>query len=434
MDDDTTLGSTTASAMVRDKGNAFVALNSTSVKEDKESSLNQNTRDVSFSVSTNRGEGTAKNALLLPPTSLKSHSMEQENVTVSVANIPTELESPKLNSTTLTPVTMLPAISVAQQTVPTKPVPTAPASLQVNLIITKDQGILGFGVIPLQGNSGVQVSTLQPDSSAFKAGLRIGDVLVKLDTTIIRHMRMSDIVPLLQKIPQGGTVHLQVSRRQQQLPFSSISGVSLPPPPKKAKPSITMSDISEMKKKMGILTKALAESDAERTKLSERNASLRKRMQEMVILADEKLLSVQATMETKIQTLRRENAILETALATLRAQDRLDSRAVFDTSVTNELKRQLEQYKGQLEELAATEKDRRESRKRHGTLQSQLAGIVYTYHISTGTIYIYRQRRRRRRRIYEEDSDHNPIHIISIDVLLDCYLKSTRGGGSTFLT
>ncbi|RHY34433.1 hypothetical protein DYB32_001344 [Aphanomyces invadans] len=279
------------------------------------------------------------------------------------------------------------------------------ASPYKQIVVTKESGLLGFGVLPVRGVCGVQVSTLQPDSSAAKAGLRVGDVLLKLDDTDVSNMAMPAIIQILQAVVTGKPLHISLFRPSVAVPTTAPISMSKPltsalaqrgpstdaslaPSAKKAKTSnvgasfsnsslpgaaTSFVDTATLKKQLDAMTKDLQVAMADKVKLAEKNAMLRKRVQHMVIAGDEDKVKLKAEFEQRIAALVQEKAQLQNSLATVKAQARLDSRAVFDTDVTKELKTQLEALQRQVDQFEALERKRKDVRKAHASIELKLA-------------------------------------------------------------
>ncbi|RHY73995.1 hypothetical protein DYB30_001905 [Aphanomyces astaci] len=285
-----------------------------------------------------------------------------------------------------------------------KPTTSSP---YVKVIVTKESGLLGFGVLPVKGVCGIQVSTLQPDSSAAKAGLRVGDVLLRLDDTDVSSMHMSSIIQILQAVLPGKPLHISIFRPSVAVPTTSpIYHSTLQPPsslmqravfrdpssaaapsakkakttPPSSKSWSTMTSTASLqaesaalKKQLDVLTKDLQAATADKAKLGEKNAMLRKRVQHLVISADEGKVQFKAECDRRIAALVQDNTQLQTALATAKAQARLDSRAVFDTDVTMDMKTQLEALTRQVGQFEELDKKRKETRKAHAQVELKLA-------------------------------------------------------------
>ncbi|ETV79465.1 hypothetical protein H257_07466 [Aphanomyces astaci] len=285
-----------------------------------------------------------------------------------------------------------------------KPTTSSP---YVKVIVTKESGLLGFGVLPVKGVCGIQVSTLQPDSSAAKAGLRVGDVLLRLDDTDVSSMHMSSIIQILQAVLPGKPLHISIFRPSVAVPTTSpIYHSTLQPPsslmqravfrdpssaaapsakkakttPPSSKSWSTMTSTASLqaesaalKKQLDVLTKELQAATADKAKLGEKNAMLRKRVQHLVISADEGKVQFKAECDRRIAALVQDNTQLQTALATAKAQARLDSRAVFDTDVTMDMKTQLEALTRQVGQFEELDKKRKETRKAHAQVEFKLA-------------------------------------------------------------
>ncbi|RHY95496.1 hypothetical protein DYB37_000980 [Aphanomyces astaci] len=285
-----------------------------------------------------------------------------------------------------------------------KPTTSSP---YVKVIVTKESGLLGFGVLPVKGVCGIQVSTLQPDSSAAKAGLRVGDVLLRLDDTDVSSMHMSSIIQILQAVLPGKPLHISIFRPSVAVPTTSpIYHSTLQPPsslmhravfrdpssaaapsakkakttPPSSKSWSTMTSTASLqaesaalKKQLDVLTKDLQAATADKAKLGEKNAMLRKRVQHLVISADEDKVQFKAECDRRIAALVQDNTQLQTALATAKAQARLDSRAVFDTDVTMDMKTQLEALTRQVGQFEVLDKKRKETRKAHAQVELKLA-------------------------------------------------------------
>ncbi|RHY94412.1 hypothetical protein DYB26_007860 [Aphanomyces astaci] len=128
-----------------------------------------------------------------------------------------------------------------------------------------------------------------------------------------------------------------------------------------------------LKKQLDVLTKDLQAATADKAKLGEKNAMLRKRVQHLVISADEGKVQFKAECDRRIAALVQDNTQLQTALATAKAQARLDSRAVFDTDVTMDMKTQLEALTRQVGQFEELDKKRKETRKAHAQVELKLA-------------------------------------------------------------
>ncbi|KAF0717131.1 Aste57867_2476 [Aphanomyces stellatus] len=277
--------------------------------------------------------------------------------------------------------------------------PSKDKSPYMQIVVTKEGGLLGFGVLPVKGVCGIQVSTLQPDSSAAKAGLRVGDVLLKLDTTDVSNMHMPAIIQILQAVSPGKPLHISLFRPSVAVPMTTPlvqkgSAAAMrsaaaattdhhnhahPPPAKKAKSSSSLPSGADalLAKQVAALTKELQAATAEKDKLSEKNATLRKKVQQMVIASDEQLVKLKAECDDKVTKAAAEKAALQTTVATLQATTRLENRAVFDTTVTTDLKSAVESLQRQVLKYEETEKRRKETRKAHLQMELKLAGMEH---------------------------------------------------------
>ncbi|OQR91733.1 hypothetical protein ACHHYP_04435 [Achlya hypogyna] len=248
--------------------------------------------------------------------------------------------------------------------VPLFPSLPAPAAQFLDLRIIKENGILGFGVVPRRGLGGVQVSTLHPQSSADRAGLRIDDCLLLIDDKDVGAMLLNDVVDRLKAVLPGEAITLRVFR----------PGSSPPSAPPAKKPRLPAPDAA-LKKQLDALRKELAVVTAEKTKLAERNAALRKRVQDVVIQADEKLLAATKAQAAIIERLGQDKMALAQALATLQAQVRVESRAVFDAAANAEAHAQREASATQLAQLLDADRRRKDARKSAVAVLTKLAGL-----------------------------------------------------------
>ncbi|OQR88630.1 hypothetical protein THRCLA_10199 [Thraustotheca clavata] len=235
---------------------------------------------------------------------------------------------------------------------------------RLDLLVIKENGILGFGVVPRPGGGGVQVSTLHPNSSADRAGLRINDCLVLFNNEDVASMHLNNVVERLKSVRPGEAITLGVYRpAHHPKPIINL--------PVAKKPRVQFTEAA-MKKQIDTLTKVLAVAEAEKAKLNERNATLRKRTQDMIIQSDEKLLGIKKEFELKITQLTQEKEKLARNLAALLAQERIQNRTVLDMNGNNEIKGQLEFCKAQLNEMIEAERKRKDARRQSIALQNKL--------------------------------------------------------------
>ncbi|KAG9401634.1 hypothetical protein AC1031_009490 [Aphanomyces cochlioides] len=284
----------------------------------------------------------------------------------------TDMKPESLEADPLALPTDLHDISTKVEIVPaTEPPKETTRSPYLHVTVTKESGLLGFGVVPVKAMCGIQVSTIQPDSSAAKAGLQVGDVLLKLNSKDVSAMPLPSIIQILQAVEPGNALHIFLFRPSIGMPMPKpLATDSLQPPAKKPK---THTPEYLVKKQVETLTKDLQTVTAEKDKLSEKNASLRKKVQQMVISADEARLKIKAEYDQKIASLTAEKTALQTTIATLQAQARLDSRAVFDTTITTDMKVQLDALQRQVTQFEELDKKRKETQKAHLQLELKLA-------------------------------------------------------------
>ncbi|KDO28686.1 hypothetical protein SPRG_06540 [Saprolegnia parasitica CBS 223.65] len=255
------------------------------------------------------------------------------------SGLPSPSVSPGLAAILPGDVNLFPTPPVATLPPPASPVVVAPQC--IDLRIVKENGVLGFGVVPRRGMGGVQVSTLQPASSADRAGLRIDDCLLRIGVNDVGSMALNDVVEQLKAVRPGEAIMLRVYR---------------PTAPPTKKPRL------------------MAPETALKKQISERNTALRKRVQEVVIKADETVLRVTKEKDAVIARLTQEKADAAQALAALQAQMRIEARTLFDANANAEIKAQLDAAVLKVADLEDAERKRLAAKKHYLSVQGALAG------------------------------------------------------------
>jgi len=318
------------------------------------------------------------------------------------------------------------------------------------LCIVKEDGKLGFGVQHLN-NTFAAVSSIQAGSSAEKAGLCVGDVLLMCNDMDLSKLHFLQIVQSLKVLPEGQRIILKVSRYDggyefsnaqytmnnmenfkfereniqpqgrnqnsiyrnpnynsnliqntvQQMPniddvnknintalinFSGghkeisfdtalLAQSSSEPPAKKPK-TVMMSGMEYgYKKTIDTLTKELEKEKNEKQVLSDRNAKLRKRVQEMIIGADEVKLKLQTEFnQTKTDMLKQINQ-LQVQVAESKAKLRIQERIAPDATAQEGMKAQLEELKRQLDLKEELEHKKKEARRIHAVVDGKNTGM-----------------------------------------------------------
>jgi membrane protease YdiL (CAAX protease family) len=95
-------------------------------------------------------------------------------------------------------------------------------TLAVIIAISAIWNAPSLGIAGLPSEHGCRITSVDPESGADKAGLRVGDVITKFDGQEVHSI--GDIAPLVRQRKNGDAVKLQILRDGKQLSLSAVIG------------------------------------------------------------------------------------------------------------------------------------------------------------------------------------------------------------------